>query len=78
MPGALYDMVKDPGQKENVAERNPKIVMAMRTAYEQFWKDARPLMVNEGVSMSPTRPFHVWYAEQMKSGGIPQWKVPKF
>ncbi len=78
MPGALYDMVKDPGQKENVAEQNPAVVKKMRAAYDQFWKEARPLMVNESAPMSPTRPFHVWYEKQMKAGGIPQWKVPKF
>jgi hypothetical protein len=32
--------------------------------------------VNEGVPMSKTRPFHVWFNQQMKTGGIPQWKVP--
>jgi len=61
-----------------VAEQHPAVVKKMRTAYEQFWKEARPLMVNEDVPMSPTRPFHVWYEKQMKAGGIPQWKVPKF
>jgi hypothetical protein len=50
----------------------------MRDAYNKFWKEARPLMVNEEVPMSPTRPFHLWYAEQMKNSGIPQWKAPKF
>ena len=78
VPGALYDMVKDPGQKENVAEQHPSVVKKMRAAYDQFWKEARPLMVNESAPMSPTRPFHVWYEKQMKAGGIPQWKVPKF
>ncbi|MDC0144034.1 arylsulfatase [Verrucomicrobia bacterium] len=76
VPGALYDMVKDSGQKENVAEQHPEVVKKMRTAYEQFWKEARPLMVNESAPMSKTRPFHVWFAEQMKKGGIPQWKAP--
>ena len=49
----------------------------MRAAYNKFWKEARPLMVNEDVPMSPTRPFHVWFAEQQKAGGIPDWKAPK-
>jgi hypothetical protein len=33
-------------------------------------------MVNESAPMSKTRPFHVWFNQQMKTGGIPQWKVP--
>ena len=49
----------------------------MRAAYSKFWKETRPLMVNESVPMSPTRPFHVWYEQQMKAGGIPQWKEPE-
>ena len=49
----------------------------MRAAYKQFWKEARPLMVNEDVPMSKTRPFHVWFGEQMKKGGIPNWKTPE-
>ena len=49
----------------------------MRAAYSKFWKEARPLMVNENAPMSPTRPFHVGYAEQMKNGGIPDWKAPR-
>jgi len=27
--------------------------------------------------MSPSRPYHVWYDEQMKAGGIPDWTPPK-
>ena len=49
----------------------------MRAAYSKFWTEARPLMVNESVPMSSTRPYHVWYEQQMKAGGIPQWKEPE-
>jgi hypothetical protein len=48
----------------------------MREAYDKFWKEARPLMVNEKAPMSKTRPFHVWYKEQMEKGGIPDWVPP--
>ena len=75
--GSLYHMKKDPGQKTNVIDQHPKVVKRMQAAYEKFWSEARPLMVNEGVPMSKTRPFHVWHAEQMKNGGIPDWKIPK-
>ena len=73
---ALYDMEKDPGQKLNIIEEHPEVVASMRKAYEQFWKETRPLMVNEKAPMSPTRPYHVWYEEQMKAGGIPNWIPP--
>ena len=74
---SLYDMKNDPDQTEDVSEKNPEMVQAMRAAYEKFWKEARPLMVNEDVPMSPTRPFHLLYAEQLEKGGIPDWKSPK-
>ena len=63
---SLYDMLN----------QHPDVVKKMRAAYDQFWKEARPLMVNEDAPMSPTRPFHVWFDEQMKNGGIPDWKPP--
>ena len=74
---SLYDMKKDPSQKTDVASEHPEVVKAMRAAYEKFWKETRPLMVNEDVPMSPTRPFHVLHAKQLKEGGIPEWKAPK-
>ena len=73
----LYDMTKDPSQSTNVSEEYPKVVIAMREAYEKFWNETRPLMVNEDVPMSPTRPFHELYEKQLKAEGIPNWKEPK-
>ena len=70
-------MKKDPGQKTNVIDKHRKVVEKMQAAYEKFWAEARPLMVNEGVPMSKTRPFHVWHAEQLKNGGIPDWNEPE-
>ncbi len=75
---ALYDMEKDPGQTANVIASHPKVVADMREAYDAFWKEARPMMVNEDAPMSPTRPFHVLFTEQMAEGGIPDWVPPKF
>ncbi|MDP6916240.1 MAG: hypothetical protein QGF29_14205, partial [Verrucomicrobiota bacterium] len=74
---ALFDMLKDPGQRTNIINQHSEVAEKMRAAYNKFWKEARPLMVNESAPMSKTRPFHVWYAEQVKNSGIPQWKAPK-
>jgi arylsulfatase len=49
----------------------------MRTAYEQYWKEARPLMVNESAPMSPTKPYFEWFNQQKATGGIPVWKAPE-
>ncbi|MCA8989801.1 MAG: sulfatase-like hydrolase/transferase, partial [Planctomycetaceae bacterium] len=72
----LYDMINDPGQTTNVIGKHPEIVERFRKEYDQFWKESRPLMVNEGVQMSPTRPFHVDYAAQLDKEGIPEWTPP--
>lgn len=73
----LFDMIADPSQTTDVKDQHPETVKQMLAAYDAFWKETRPLMVNETAPMSPTRPFHVWYEEQMKNGGIPDWKEPK-
>jgi arylsulfatase len=69
-------MVKDPSQTTNVFAEHPELVAEMRAAYEEFWTETRPLMVNEDVPMSPTRPYHELYRRQMESTGIPDWKAP--
>ena len=74
---ALYDMQNDPGQTTNVIDQHPAEVERMRAAYDRWWKGTRPLMVNEGVPMSPTRPFHVLYSKQKEATGIPLWKRPQ-
>lgn len=74
---SLYDMLADPGQQRNIIDEHPAVVAEMRAAYEKFWQEARPLMVNEDAPMSPTRPFHVLYEKQLAAGGIPEWQPPK-
>ena len=75
---ALYDMEKDPGQTENIIDANPEVVTEMKKAYDAFWKETRPLMVNEEAPMSKTRPYHVLFNKQVEEGGIPDWVPPKF
>lgn len=72
----LYDMEADPGQTKNVIADHPDVAASMKAAWDQYWKEARPLMVNEDAPMSPTRPFHEWYRQQEAAGGIPEWKAP--
>jgi arylsulfatase A-like enzyme len=74
---ALYDMENDPSQTTNIIEKKPEVAAKMCAAYEKFWSEARPLMVNEDKPMSKTRPYHLWYKKQMENGGIPDWKTPE-
>ncbi|MCA9207837.1 MAG: arylsulfatase [Planctomycetales bacterium] len=74
---ALYDMQADPGQTTNVIDQHPEQAQAMREAYDAWWKKTRPMMVNETAPMSPTRPFHVLYNQQVNESGIPEWSPPE-
>lgn len=73
----LYDMIEDPSQTTNVADKHPEVVEAMLDAYHQYWKEARPLMVNEEAPMSPVRPYHEWYEAQLETDGIAEWHEPE-
>jgi len=35
----LYDIKADPGQKNNITDKHPKIVEKLRKAYEEWWAD---------------------------------------
>jgi hypothetical protein len=49
----------------------------MKAAFNQYWTEAIPLMVNEKAEMSPTKPYHEWFREQEAAGGIPKWVAPE-
>lgn len=74
--GVLYDMENDPAQTKDVTLEYPGLVDSMKTAYEKFWDEARPLMINDGVPLAEEKPFHVNYYAQKDSIGIPTWKEP--
>lgn len=73
----LYDMVADPGQRTNVVDQHLGVAARMRNAFAAYWSEARPLMVNEEAPMSPVRPYHEWYKQQLTEGGIPEWEEPE-
>lgn len=75
---ALFDLSVDPGETENVIAAHPEVVAEMRSAYDAWWKATRPLMVNEKVKLSPTKPFHTEFYRQRDSVGIPRWERPTF
>ena len=70
-------LFRSPGQTTNVIDEHPDIVAEMRAAYDAWWQQTRPMMVNEDAPMSPTRPFHVLYEKQMATTGIPDWQEPE-
>ena len=66
----LYDVVKDPGQRQNVAAQNPQVVERLRQAYEAWWKETSQ-RANEYVRIvlgsdreNPSRlTCHDWHGE---------------
>ena len=73
-------MEKDPGQKENIIDKHPEIVDEMRKAYDAFWKETRPLMVNEdtarGTGQLPDKEGQMYYVEKDDLYLIPTAEVP--
>jgi arylsulfatase len=69
----LYDIENDPGEKENVIDKYPDVVARMRKAYDQWWEQVLPAMVNEDVPYAKENPFKVLYLKQQVDKGIPAW-----
>jgi arylsulfatase A-like enzyme len=53
----LYDISIDPFEEHDVIDDHPAAVAEMRAAYDAWWAEAVPLMVNETTPNSPARPF---------------------
>ena len=76
--GELYDMKADPGQKVNVIDKYPEVSKKMLDAYEAWWQETRPLMVNENEPVyEGKQPFVINYEKQLNSKGIPRWIEPE-
>jgi len=63
-PNQLYDMQQDPGQKVNVFKKHPDVVKKMSAYYDNWWKTALPLMVNETPTLEGHNTFHLMYWKQ--------------
>jgi arylsulfatase len=61
---ALYDMEKDPSQKTNVIDQHPEIAKKMLAHYEEWWKGARPNMVNEDARLEGHNTFKLMFWKQ--------------
>jgi len=70
---ALYDIQNDPGEKVNVIDEFPNVAARMRQAYDRWWDEVLPAMVNEDVPYAQQNPFKVLYARQLAEQGIPAW-----
>lgn len=72
----LYDVIADPGETQNIASKNPEVVAKMKKAYDKWWKEVSPYLVNEDAFLADTKPFWVQYYKKKESEGIKNWKMP--
>jgi hypothetical protein len=72
----LYDIANDPFETTNVIDQHPEVVEKLRKAYDQWWVDTLPLMVNEDNAYTTEHPQEVRYEKQLKERGIPEWSAP--
>ena len=72
----LYDLTADPGETKNVIAEHADVVATLRAAYEKWWADVQPLLVNEAVTDIPKiNPMKELYWKQF--GGSPDEKMLK-
>ena len=64
----LFDLAEDYGQRNDVANRHPEVVRELSAAFDQWWSECLPLMVNEKVLGPKLNPFAVRYWEQFGGG----------
>jgi arylsulfatase A-like enzyme len=70
----LYDLPADKGETTNVIEKHPEVVAQLRAAYESWWKEVTPLMVNEDAIGPAVNPYHELY---WKEFGRPETEPKK-
>jgi arylsulfatase A-like enzyme len=61
----LYDIANDPGERYNVIDQFPEVVAQMRAAYDRWWDEVQPCLVNENVAFAAENAFAALYQEQV-------------
>lgn len=64
----LYDLKADPGETTNVIDQHPEVAATLRAAYDQWWAEARPLLVNEAATGPTINPMKELYWKQFGGG----------
>lgn len=64
----LFDLTADFGETMNVIDKYPEEVAKLRAAYEKWWNDVQPLLVNEDAVGPKVNPYHELYWKQFGSG----------
>jgi arylsulfatase A-like enzyme len=64
----LYDLKADPGETKNVMAEHPEVAAKLRAAYDRWWEQVQPLLVNEEVVGPKMNPFKELYWKQFGGG----------
>lgn len=64
----LYDLTSDPGETRNVIDEHPEVVAELRKAYESWWSEVKPLLVNEDAVGPKINPMKELYWKQFGGG----------
>lgn len=68
---ALYDIEQDPGETSDLAQEHPEVAAEMLNAFDAWWDDVRPLMINEDAPLDTGKPFVEQFERQKRETGIP-------
>ena len=60
----LYDISVDPGEQINVIEKYPEEMAKMRAAYDKWWDEITPCLINENTIEPVENPFKTRYWQQ--------------
>jgi len=72
----LYDISDDPGETRNVISDHPAVAAKMRTAYDEWWDEVQPRMINENVPFAAENSFAELFREQMTAPATPPPSKP--
>lgn len=64
----LFDLKSDPSQKTNVLRRFPGVAQRLEAAYDEWWRETQPFLVNENVPAPKVNPFKELYWKQFGGG----------
>jgi len=73
----LYEIPKDPGENNNVIKQHPEVAGKMMAAYDKWWDEVRPFMVNEDAPLAKEQPYPAAYKKQKSAQGISDWTAPE-
>ncbi len=64
----LYDLKADKGETTNVIEKHPDVVAKLRAAYDKWWDEVQPMLMNEDAVGPKVNPMKELYWKQFGGG----------